>query len=71
MVSFASFSTAHQSIAFVDEDVHPHEGGDDDPVISGEIVPPNLWGLFEILKTKFKAVHKIMRVFRPEPNLVQ
>ncbi|ERN05691.1 hypothetical protein AMTR_s00006p00208810, partial [Amborella trichopoda] len=59
----------HPTIAFVGEDVHPHEGGDDDLMISGELVPLNLRGPFEILKTKFKAVHKILKVIRPEPNL--
>ncbi|ERM95774.1 hypothetical protein AMTR_s00023p00252110 [Amborella trichopoda] len=68
--SFASFSATHPSIAFVGEDVDPYEGDADDPTINGELVPPDFQGWFEILETKFKAVHKILKVIRPESKVV-
>ncbi|ERN17235.1 hypothetical protein AMTR_s00044p00188090 [Amborella trichopoda] len=46
------------------------KGSLDDPVINGELVPPDLQVLLEILKTKFKAMHKILKVIRPELNLI-
>ncbi|ERN02966.1 hypothetical protein AMTR_s00134p00072180 [Amborella trichopoda] len=45
-------------------------GSQDDPICVGELVPPDLRFLIEILKAKSKTVQKILKVFRPEPNLV-
>ncbi|ERN05674.1 hypothetical protein AMTR_s00006p00179660 [Amborella trichopoda] len=46
------------------------KGSHDDPVINSELVPSDLRCLIEILKAKSKAVHKLLKVIRPEPNLV-
>ncbi|ERN12783.1 hypothetical protein AMTR_s00043p00208100 [Amborella trichopoda] len=43
------------------------KGSSDDHVIAGELVPPDLHG---VLKTESKAVHRILKVIWPKPNLV-
>ncbi|ERN10974.1 hypothetical protein AMTR_s00160p00035040 [Amborella trichopoda] len=57
-------------MALTSTSIQALKGSHDDPMIDSELVPLDLHGFFEILKTKFKPVHKILKVIRPEPNLV-
>ncbi|ERM98541.1 uncharacterized protein LOC18426557 isoform X2 [Amborella trichopoda] len=56
---------AYPSITYVDE------GVDDDPVINDKPKPPDLWeACHSEVQTKSKAVHKVLKVIRPEPILI-
>ncbi|ERM98944.1 hypothetical protein AMTR_s00114p00140340 [Amborella trichopoda] len=58
-------------MALASTDVRLLKSSHDYPVINGELMPPDLQVLLDILKTKFEVMHKILEVIRPEPNLVQ
>ncbi|ERN02957.1 hypothetical protein AMTR_s00134p00036480 [Amborella trichopoda] len=57
-------------MALASTDIKVLKGSQDDPVTNSELVPPDLQGLLEILKTRFEVVHKILKVIMFETNLV-
>ncbi|ERN04701.1 hypothetical protein AMTR_s00076p00174050 [Amborella trichopoda] len=58
------------STSLMGENVRLLEGANDGPALDGEPVSSDLQCLLEILKAMSKDLHRILKVIRPEPNLV-